>query len=463
MTLPYKFQLADVRRVEKMRGKSLIAWDPGCGKTFLSLYFLHRNPDALPAVVVCPAPLKLQWQRESAHHFGVRAEVLQGVNPVPFGMAGAPQVLIVNYEILHPCSRDGKLIGPGWLEALKKLAPRTVVIDECAALKDSSAKQTRAVKSLCQGVPNILALSATPIEIRPMELYPVLNLLRPKQFSNKPAFGHAYCGAKKNYFSGGWDFNGASNLDKLHKELQTVMIRRRKADVIKDLPRKIRTVVPLELSDRKQYDLAATDFFKWLSSAAPGKLKGAVKAAGLARASHLKRLAADLKLPAAGAWIDTWLKGSGGKILLFAVHKKIVAWLHERYKGRCVVVDGSVTGRKRQNAVDLFQKDPRYDVFIGNIEAAGKGLNLTAAVATAFLEYPWAPSDLLQAEDRCYARLSDVHGSQSFYLVAQNTIEERIIKLLQSRSSTMAAVLDGGKVSDLNIFDLLIKSLREET
>lgn len=456
-TTPWKFQLQDVRKLHRMGGRALISWEPGCGKTFLSLFFLHRHPEtAFPAIVVCPAPLKLQWQREAAHHFGMRAEVLNGVTPAPFGISGTPPVLIVNYDILAP----GRC-GSGWLTTLKGLKPQTIIIDESAAIKDRRSGRSKAVKELCRGVPHVLALSATPIEIRPMELWTTLNILSPERFPSVFSFGHSFCGPKKTYF--GWTFDGASNLDQLDKILNGVMIRRRKADIIKDLPRKIRTVVPLEMTEPEQYQEASKDFLKWLSKTDPGRLAGAMRTAGMARAGHLKRLAARLKLPAAMAWVDNWLTINSGKILLFCHHKDIVKELHSHYRGGCVVVDGSITGTKRQKAVDQFQKDSRTRVFIGNMIAAGKGLNLTAADATVFLEYPWKPTDVLQAEDRGYARLSNIHGMQVFFLTAAGTIEQKIADLLQKRQRLVSRVLDGeGNGEELDLFDMLLEALREE-
>lgn len=455
MTLPYKFQLQDVRKIPRMGGRALISWEMGLGKSFLSLMYLNRHPECLPAVIVCPAPLKWQWQREAARHYGLRAEVLSGVNPDPFGIAGTPPAVIVNYEILGPSHH-----GPGWVDVLKALKPQMIIVDESAAVKDPRSGRCKAVKKLCQGVPNVLFLSATPIEIRPMELWSTLNILHPNKFPSQWRFGHLYCGAKKTPWA--WDFSGASRLDELSKELEGIMIRRRKADVIKDLPKKIRSVVPLELSDPRQYELASSDFLKWLLKTSPGRIAGAVRASGLAKAGHLKRLAAELKLPAAMAWVDLWLESNGGKILLFCAHRKIVSALHARYRKTCVVVDGSVTGKKRQAAVDQFQNNVATRVFIGNMQAAGKGLNLTAAYAVAFMEYGWKPTDHTQAEDRCFARLSDLHGASIFYLTAAGTIEDRIAGMLQKRQKIVSAVLDGeGDGEQLDLFDLLCDELRK--
>lgn len=455
-TLLYRFQLQDVRSIARMGGRCLIANEMGTGKSVIALAYLHRHPECLPAVIVCPAPLKYQWAREAARHYGLRAEIVNGVSPTPFGITGVPPAVIVNYEILGP-SRHG----PGWGDYLKGLNPKTIICDESQMIKDAKSARFKAVKKLCAEVANVLMLSATPVEIRPMELWTTLNILHPKKFPSQWRFGFEFGGAKKTHW--GWDFSGASNLDRLSKELEGIMIRRRKADVIQQLPRKVRSVVPLELSDTKQYELANSDFLKWLMKTSPGRIAGAVRSAGLAKAGHLKRLAAELKLPAAMAWVDLWLENNTGKILLFCAHKKIVKALHTRYRPQCVVVDGSVTGKKRQAAVDQFQNNASTRVFIGNMQAAGKGLNLTAAHAVAFLEYGWKSSDVVQAEDRCFARLSDIHGAQIYYLTALGTIEERIAKLLQNRQRLINTILDGENNADntVDLFDLLISTIRK--
>src|SRR5690606_32823219 len=121
-----------------------------------------------------------------------------------------------------------------------------------------------------------------------------------------------------------------------------------KKDVLKDLPPKIRTVLHLPLPNRKEYDLANTDFIKWAVQQGPDKLLTASRAEGLVKLGALKRLAGQLKLPLVMDWIDDFLVENSGKLIVFAVHRAIVKTLRERYGEECVVVNGETDARARQ-------------------------------------------------------------------------------------------------------------------
>ena len=274
---------------------------------------------------------------------------------------------------------------------------------------------------------------------------------------NYVAYGYGSKNCKPTMQYGQWKFNGSVNSDLLRKRLlKYVMIRIRRADVVDQLPVKRRTVVPLDLKDRKQYDEAVNDFRGWLVKHKPSKLKSASgRAAALVKIGYLRRLAAKLKMRAAEEWIDNFLAGTDEKIVLFGVHRKILDRLMKRYGDVAVRVDGSVTGHRRQLAVEKFQKDERCRVFIGQIKAAGVGLNLDAARTVAFLELPWSPGDLAQAEDRCYARAGNMHGAEVYYLLGRETVEASLCKLLRKKHRIISAVLDNGKGAE--DFDVLTR------
>jgi SWI/SNF-related matrix-associated actin-dependent regulator 1 of chromatin subfamily A len=124
-----------------------------------------------------------------------------------------------------------------------------------------------------------------------------------------------------------------------------------------------------------------------------------------------------------------------------------------------VVVDGGVKGRQRQQAVDAFQHKDNVRLFLGNIRAAGIGITLTAADTCVFTDLPWTPGDLVQAEDRIH-RIGQKETAFIYYLVAYDTIEEKLCKLLQRKQSILEEVLDGqGRGDNLNIFNELLRSV----
>ena len=127
-----------------------------------------------------------------------------------------------------------------------------------------------------------------------------------------------------------------------------------------------------------------------------------------------------------------------------------------------MVVDGSVRGEKRQAAVNQFQNDPSTRVFIGNIQAAGVGLTLTAASTMVIAELPYRPADLTQAIARIN-RIGQTATAMVYYMIAAGTKEIRVCEILQSKQEVISAVLDGERdCSDLDVYDMVVREMLKE-
>lgn len=459
MTTLYKFQEEDVERLVSLGGRGLVASCPGTGKSLVALVTAH-NLDAFPMVVVCPASIKYSWQQQVLEHLGMRAEVLETTRP-PKRSMGKPKIVIVNYDILG--QRRGEHAGTGWIPYLKKLNPRLVVIDETHMLGNPQSRRTRWVRSLCHSIPHVLALSGTPLTNRPAELWPTLNILHPDRFPSFWSFAQRFCGIKRTRW--GYDTRGSSNLDELHKLLLPLLVRRRKVDVLKDLPLKRRIVTPLALPlvDRKEYDRAKNNFLGWIKERDPGRLPKAEQAEKLVQLGRLKQLVGELKLPLVIDWLDDFLEQTDEKVILFAVHRKVIAPLREHYSKGCVVVDGSVSNKDRQLAVEAFLHKKRVRVFIGNIKAAGVGWSAPGVRTVVFAELPWTPGDVEQCIDRTHGIGRGVKGefSEAVFLIAHDTVEDHLAKIIQAKMGVLTQTLDGIKGSNaLSIHDELVRALQ---
>jgi SNF2 family DNA or RNA helicase len=205
------------------------------------------------------------------------------------------------------------------------------------------------------------------------------------------------------------------------------------------------------------------DFLNWLKQEDPTKAERAAKAQALVKIGYLLRLSAKLKLKYAVDWINEFLENSDEKLVVFAVHTKCIDALQRRCMYKSVVIDGSVTGKDRNAAVNLFRNDNSVRLLIGNIRAAGVGVDgLQIASNAAFVELPWQPGAALQAEDRIH-RIGTRSKAWIWYLVAHNTVESRLCNILQRKQNMLSSVLDGGKVAgDLDIFDKLMKEIGTE-
>jgi SNF2 family DNA or RNA helicase len=146
--------------------------------------------------------------------------------------------------------------------------------------------------------------------------------------------------------------------------------------------------------------------------------------------------------------------------VVFAVHKTTVDALMEEFKDMAVKIDGSCSAAKRDSAVKEFQNNPEIKLFVGNIQAAGTGLTLTAASAVAFLELPWTPGELSQAADRCH-RIGQKNTVNVYYLLAAGSIEEKIAEILDEKKTVLDAVVDGEEAKDIGLFTKLMESYGE--
>jgi SWI/SNF-related matrix-associated actin-dependent regulator 1 of chromatin subfamily A len=436
------FQRAGVRYLLQQR-RAFLADEQGLGKTIEALATLEAD-GAYPAIVVCPASLKLNWLRELSLWLPHRsARALSG------GRAGAPiepaDVTVVNYDIVA-----------ARLSALSAIAPRALVLDESHYCKNAAAKRTQAVQQLSTAVPRdglVLALTGTPVMNRPPELISQLRILgRLADFGSGAQFGKR--------------FRGADAHLRLHWHLRArCFARRLKADVLPQLPAKTRAVVPIELDNEPEYRLAENDLIAWLQSQPydlhelDARVAAALRAERLVRLNALKLLAARGKLHAALAWIHDFCS-SGERLVVFAHHREIQRALLERFPHALHIL-GEDSPVARDAALQAFQAPdrPENQLIVCSIEVAGHGITLTRSSNVAFLELDWTPAKHDQAEDRCH-RFGQEDTVNANYLLAAGTVDETIATLLERKRAVIGAVTDGLEEDEEGVVDALVRELR---
>lgn len=450
MTKLRPFQVEGVKMIYGFKGRALVADEQGLGKTIQALDWIRRIPKRRPVVIVCPSSVKYNWQAEAAMHFGMRTEVLEGRSKVRRLPPG--DIFIVNYEILA-----------AWLPLFKAAKVRVVVLDEVHYITNHTALRTKAVYKLVKTATSVIGMSGTPLTNRPIELWSVLKAIRPDLFPNREKYAWTYC--KPRWGPWGWQYDGASNKKKLHKILKReVMYRRLKKDVAKELPEKNRCAVSFKLGPKAtvEYNKAQHDFLGWLRKKSPARANRAKRSPALTKIGYLFRLVAELKLNWTEKWIQEFLiSHPGEKLVCLTMHTSVINHLAERFRGRCVVINGSVTGKARHDTVKKFQTHRGTDLLFGNWKAAGVGITLTSACHGAALDYPWTPGALAQGEDRLH-RIGQLRKVMWHYLVALGTIEEKQIKLLRLKDKILAAILDGDEdAEDFNFFDALLAEMKK--
>ncbi len=494
------FQREGVVRTENLNGNALIADEMGLGKTVQALAWCQLHKKKKPIVIVCPASLKLNWERETLKWLKKpKIQILYGRKPNK-DITG--NVIIINFEILfneqkQAISKKGELMfhrnekpkmidipHTGWVDYIVDLNPQILIIDEGHYIMNPAIKRSNAVIRLAKNIPYKIGLTGTPIEDSPIQIYTLVKLINHSIFPDKWKFQHRYCNPKHNGF--GWNFKGNSNIKELHDILvDKVMVRRLKKDVLTELPDKMYSYVPLELDNRKEYDDAHEDFIKYTQDSMEIEIKevlsktlqgnnipfeldnkrklnevGEAKNAGVSalyQIEILKQLSVKGKLNAIIEWVENFLE-SGEKLVLFFEHLFVGRALMDKFSKIAVKIDGSTSIKNRDLAVHKFQNDSKIRLFMGN-SAAEVGLTLTAACNVGIIEYPWTPGKLDQRIDRLH-RISQKYTVWVHYLMGVNTIDEKIVKLLDEKRKVVAAVLDGKKIEDSELITELINSYK---
>ncbi|HET9123691.1 MAG TPA: DEAD/DEAH box helicase [Solirubrobacteraceae bacterium] len=436
------FQWAGVRYALQARA-TFISDEQGLGKTVEALAALEAD-GAFPAVVVCPAAMKLTWQREAERWLAHRSvAVVHGRVAVP----PRGDITILNYEIVA-AHRD----------ALARRRPRALVVDEAHYCKNPSAKRTQAVRSLAGALPRDglkLALTGTPVLNHPDELIAQLRVLgRLGEFGSGARFSQQFRSRA-----------GGVSEERLHWHLRRhCFVRRLKSEVLPQLPAKRQVVVPIALTNEAEYRLAQRDVVEWLRtqpldlSELNAKISATLRAERLAQLGTLQRLAARGKLAAALAWIEDFL-ASGEALVVFARHVEIQKAVIDRFPDALHLL-GQDPLPAREQAIADFQDPSGPPLIVCATRTAAQGITLTRASNVAFLELEWTPAMHDQAEDRCH-RIGQRDAVTAWYLLAADTIDETMSRLIQAKRATVAAVTDGRVIESDSLVDAVVRELRD--
>lgn len=425
------------------RSSALLADEMGLGKTVQAIGLINADTTIARVVVVCPATLRLNWQRELTRWLTRSLRVAIASSTV----WPDADVVIVNYDILHKHAA-----------VFEQTTFDLAIVDEAHYAKNPKARRAKATYTI-KATRRVL-MTGTPIVNRPKELWPLLNYLDKSTWGKFFPFAMRYCAAYNNGW--GWDFSGASNLDELQTKLRaTLMIRRLKADVLTELPAKRRQVIEIpanglsafverERAAQSQQERTLNALRRAVEHAREAgdsaAYESAVNAlrdgerAAFDEMSRLRHETAIAKAPYVVEHLRDVLE-AGHKVVVFAHHHDVVDAIANEFGRSAVVVDGRVPHVTRQANVDRFQSDETCTLFVGGIQAAGVGITLTAASHVVFAELDWVPGNMTQAEDRLH-RIGQRESVLVQHLVLEGSIDAHMAKTLIDKQATLDAALD---------------------
>lgn len=442
----------------------ILADEMGLGKTRQAIIASRQNNTGT-VLVVCPASIKINWEREIHLVYPWQAVcIVSGGKTVE-----KADWIVINYDIL------GKHIECLVQKVLDKEI-NCAIFDEAHYAKDIKTIRTRAMLAITEHLSRVMMLTGTPILNRPIELFSLLRAIKhPLAWDTektlatlKRNFSTRYCDGQLRiiYRKGGgmlrfWQENGATRLPELREMTKDIFLRRTKNEVL-DLPDKIISVVETSLDRewQKNYDTAWDNYLDYVEKN-PGtkNIEGILSAQGLVELTKLKQVCSLSKVQRiTNDVINTVSQDT--KVIIFSQYtetiKQIAAILREKKIGT-VTLTGADNMQQRQNSVDGFQNDKTIMVFVANIKAAGIGINLTAASHVIFADMDWSPEMHRQAEDRAH-RIGQTGTVNVYYYVVNDTIEEDIIDVLTLKQETIG-VLTGGETTIKAFVDRIVKKV----
>jgi len=411
----------------------ILADEMGLGKTVQALAFLTTLP--APSLVVCPASLLFNWQRE-AQRFAPALKVLAIEGPdraEKFRQIPRHDLVLTSYPLLR---RDISLYRPIEFHAL--------ILDEANHIKNPDTQNAQAAVAL-RGRYRFV-LTGTPVENSVRDLWSIMNFVLPGYLGTREDFRERY---ELPVARG-----SAGESMRLAKRLRPVMLRRLKRDVVKELPGKIEQVAFCELTgaQRELYDKLHREGRKKLEGFG-SDARPQARIAMLTALLRLRQACCDLRLlapaeSARSAKVDLMMElleeaiDGGHRVLVFSQFVSMLKLLRQELEARDIrfgYLDGAT--RERAAEVDRFQNSGEIPVFLISLKAGGVGLNLAAADTVFHFDPWWNPAVEDQATDRAH-RIGQTRVVTAYKLIARDTVEEKILRLQEKKRAVIEATVE---------------------
>lgn len=447
----YAYQKRALEFIAKKRGKALIHIVPGGGKTLISIHLVLKYPALMPVLVCCPSSLKLQWKYEMDKYFPERKTIILNGSPTKNGMSDlhVADVVIINYDILKK-----------WQLELVKKHFNLVICDESHKVKNPSAERTKALNVVSDRIQHRLLLTGTPITNNVGDLYNQLHLINPDTFNSYTKFLKRYTTPKtitiqRGLFKTKKQIPGdPCNVAELNNIILNHFFRVSEKEVFENIAEMQNIVVPIEVNDLKDYRIAEKIFMNSKMNTREEKFNAEQN---LAKARKELGIA---KIDSAAEWISEHLENSNqDKLVIFAYHRDVLESLANRLGvDKSVIFYGGMSTTEKDDAVKRFINDKNIKFFLGNSLSAGTGVDgLNKVTSTAIMvEALYSHAEWEQAKGRVRRKNSTFDAYFCYNLIVPNTLDEKILKVLDRKAKETSEVLLGKQMSKDELLSELI-------
>lgn len=462
----YPYQKEGIRFAIKT-GKTIIADEMGLGKTIQAIgcaEFMRKENLISSVLIVCPTSLKYQWKKEIERFTECQSVVIEGNHLRRKKMYDDSTFYkIVSYNSI--CN-DVKI--------LRHMSTDFMIMDEAQRLKNWNTQVAQAMRRIHADY--MVVLSGTPLENKLQELYSIVQIVNP--FLLGPL--HEFI-ADTTVLSPSGQIIGYKNLNEIGERLKGVMIRRRKSDVKLQLPSRMDSIrfVPMTKEQAGMHDefhsVVSQIVTKWnkthfLSEKDRKRLLLLLSQMRMVCDSTFildQRSRHDTKIDELMHMVEDMIENGDDKMVVFSQWERMTRLVCQELEKRGIMyanLNGSVPSEKRKQLMDDFTSNPDCRIFVST-DAGSTGLNLQVASVLVNLDLPWNPAVLEQRIARIY-RIGQTKSVQVFNMVAERTIEERMLSTLNFKSNMSEGILDNGTDAvfmEESKFNRLMETVEEVT
>lgn len=426
----HPFQRAALAYLLRGKNRKILGLDTGLGKTAVACAYARIRQAR--TLWITKAALANNLEREIKKLTNQNAARLMGTSPSAYDITvlqdTSIQHIIMTYESLSMSlveTDDGH--GSLWAMTLGLMPFDLMVCDEAHNIKNRGSKRWKIAFEL-RKIPSVLFLTATPVVNVGTDLFSLLTILDHNHYGSETEFIRAYMSV---------DGRRVLQPKKLQQDLLPYMFRRKKADVLKDLPPKIRQHHVIEMSEA--YKIAYNDVAEGLFKTWKGDLLS-VPPMILAQINRFRQTVSYAKVSDTVELAMT-LEESGEKVLIFTAWKDTAVAIAKELS--CDFINGDIPQDERTKMQDNFNNNPLCKHLVLTLDVGREGLNLTGGTAIVFNDYGWNPMIHDQAEGRAWGRLNDIHGCLVYYVEVDNSIDSFMMKTLARKQILIDGAVDG--------------------